>query len=323
MSEHGLAVFLAALHHSQVWQWFIARAEAAFFGIAAINSYMKLALGLGVTFFLEVAFRKNWRIRYGSKDFRVDLLYYIFYYGGFYHVFFFSWLYAALIIAVRHAAPFLQMNLLNYMSPPMQMVAMILTSDFVGYWNHRWRHSSSFIWAFHTVHHSQKTLTVATTYRFHILDETFLRLWLFIPFQILGTTISIWLTLDFIMAWVFLVQHSEWDWSYGWLGRVFVSPVFHRKHHSTDDRLQNKNFSMLFSFWDDLFGTADRTSPAPTTYGLDDGHVNETFYGQVVYPFVLCGRTVSAALGHPVPPETVMADAGAAGGTPANRRIAQ
>ena len=87
-----------------------------------------------------------------------------------------------------------------------------------------------------------------------------------------------------------MLQHSEWNWTYGRLGHVFVSPVFHRKHHSTDERQYNSNYSMLFTFWDDLFGTADRTSPAPTTYGLVDGHMNETFYGQVIYPFVLFGR---------------------------------
>jgi sterol desaturase/sphingolipid hydroxylase (fatty acid hydroxylase superfamily) len=297
MHAHGFAAFVSAFQNGAVWHWFFARSADRLLSAAAIGNYLKLALGLIPTFLLEVAYRKNWRVRYGSKDFRVDMLYYVFYYGGFYHVFFFAWLYSALTVLVARYAPFLQMNLLYQMSPPMQMVAMILTSDFVGYWNHRWRHASRYAWAFHTVHHSQKTLTVATTFRFHFLDETFLRLWLFIPFQLLGTTITTWLTLDFIMAWLLAVQHSEWDWSYGWLGRVFVSPVFHRKHHSTEARLQNKNFSMLFSFWDDLFGTADRVSPAPTIYGLADNRVDETLYGQIVYPFVLFRRTISEASG--------------------------
>jgi sterol desaturase/sphingolipid hydroxylase (fatty acid hydroxylase superfamily) len=317
MPEHGLAAFLSALQHGVAWHWFMSHAEAYFFSSSTIGNFLKLALALGVTFLLEVAYRKNWRIRYGSKDFRVDLLYYVFYYGGFYHVFFFSFLYGALIGIVGRYAPFVQMSLLYQMSPPLQMAAMILTSDFVGYWNHRWRHASGYAWAFHTVHHSQKTLTVATTYRFHIIDETVLRLWLFIPFQLLGTTITTWLTLDFIMAWLLAVQHSEWDWSYGRLGHVFVSPVFHRKHHSTDGRLQNKNFSMLFSFWDDLFGTADRTSPPPTTYGLVDERLDESVYGQIVYPFVLFGRGVAAAVGPPREPGTGQ-DEGAAS-APANR----
>jgi sterol desaturase/sphingolipid hydroxylase (fatty acid hydroxylase superfamily) len=319
MYKHGLAAFLWAFQHGGAWQWFMAHAESFFFSTATIGNFLKLALVLSVTFLLEVAYRKNWRIRYGSKDFRVDFLYYVFYYGGFYHIFFFSFIYGALIAIVARYAPFLQMNLLYQMSPPMQMVAMIVTSDFVGYWNHRWRHASKYAWAFHTVHHSQKTLTVATTYRFHIVDETILRLWLFIPFQLLGTTITTWLTLDFVMAWLLAVQHSEWDWSYGGLGTVFVSPIFHRKHHSTDGTLQNKNFSMLFSFWDDLFGTADRTSPAPTTYGLTDTRIDESVYGQVFYPFVLFANSVAAAVGLRRRPTVATLESGAKVGASSNR----
>ena len=178
------------------------------------------------------------------------------------------------------------MNLLASMSPVLQMVMMILVSDFVGYWNHRWKHSNRFLWAFHSIHHSQTNLTIVSNYRFHIVDETLLRLWLFIPFQILGTGVAVWLWLDFLMAWVLYVQHSEWNWSYGRLGHIFVSPMFHRKHHSKDERLQNSNYSMLFTFWDDLFGTADRESPVPAEHGIAGDPVPESWLGQLAYPFV-------------------------------------
>ena len=54
-----------------------------------MRDYLKLAVVLAVTVVLEIAARKNWRVRYGSRSFRVDLLYFVFYYGGFYHLFFF------------------------------------------------------------------------------------------------------------------------------------------------------------------------------------------------------------------------------------------
>ena len=129
-----------------------------------------------------------------------------------------------------------------------------------------------------------------TNYRFHFVDETVLRLCLFIPFQMLGTTLEVWLWLDFILAWVLLLQHSEWDWTYGPLGRVFVSPAFHRIHHAKDERLHNCNYAMLFSFWDDLFGTAERSVSPPAEHGLAGNPVPETVLGQIVYPFVLIAR---------------------------------
>ena len=49
----------------------------------------------------------------------------------------------------------------------MQIVTLILMADFIGYWSHRLRHSNRYLWAFHTIHHSQTMLTVVTNYRFH------------------------------------------------------------------------------------------------------------------------------------------------------------
>ena len=284
MHEHGIAGLLYAIQHGSAGHWLVVHLTNFFFATPTISMYIKFGLGLAVTFGLEVAARKNWRVRYGTKAFRVDVLYFFFYYAGFYHVFFFFYLYTGLMALTTHNAPFLQMNLLGYMSPPLQMVVMIFTSDFVGYWNHRWRHSNVYLWAFHSIHHSDERLTVATNFRFHFVDETLLRLWLFIPFQILGTNVPTWLTLDFIMAWIFLVQHSEWDWTYGRLGWIFVSPTFHRRHHSIDMLQANSNYGMLFTFWDDLFGTADRKSPLPTQYGVPGQAVKESILSQLVAP---------------------------------------
>lgn len=271
---------------------------------ATERDYVKLAVVLAITVLLEIAARKNWRFRYGSRGFRIDMLYFVFYYCGIYHLFFFYWIYKTLNAVVAVHAPWLQMNLLSSMSPVMQMVVMILVSDFIGYWNHRWRHSNRFLWAFHSIHHSQTNLTIVSNYRFHFVDETLLRLWLFIPFTILGTGVAVWLWLDFLMAWILYLQHSEWNWSYGRLGYIFVSPMFHRKHHSKDERMQNSNYSMLFTFWDDLFGTADRKSPIPTEHGLADNPVPETWLGQLAYPFIEIARELRqrAPAAQPVAP---------------------
>jgi sterol desaturase/sphingolipid hydroxylase (fatty acid hydroxylase superfamily) len=259
-----------------------------------LQDYFKLGLILTITILLEIAARKNWRFRYGSKNFRVDLLYFVFYYGGIYHLFLWTVMYKAMIAWTTVHAPWLQMNLLSGMSPVWQVMVMLLVSDFVGYWSHRWRHSSKFLWNFHSIHHSQTNLTIVSNYRFHVVDETLLRLWLFIPFQILGTGVAIWMWLDLILAWILYLQHSEWKWTYGRLGYIFVSPSFHRKHHSTDERLQNSNYSMLFTFWDDLFGTADRKSPIPDKHGIEGNPVPETWLGQLVYPFAETWRDIRA-----------------------------
>ena len=242
--------------------WVVGRFEAFVLGQDLVKTYVTPAAILAITIGLEIARRRNWRVRYGSRNFRIDAFYFIFYYGGLYHLFFFAWLYKGLTGLVTNYAPWLQMQLLSAMPPWLQILSIIAVADFVGYWSHRWRHSYNYLWVFHSIHHSQTKLTVFTNYRFHFVDETLLRLWMFIPFQMLGTSVAIWLWLDFITAWILLLQHSEWDWTYGPLGRIFVSPAFHRIHHAKDERLHNKNYAMLFSFWDDFFGTAERGAAA-------------------------------------------------------------
>lgn len=278
--------------------WFVERAELYLLSDSALRGYAKFGIVLAVTVALEIAARKNWRVRYGSRNFRVDCLYYVFYYSGLYHVLVFAWMYRALAGLVTEHAPWLQMHLLAGMSPPMQIVTLIVASDFFGYWIHRMTHANRCLWAFHSIHHSQTTLTVMTNFRFHLVDETLRRILVLIPLLvILGPSIVIWLWVDFAMAWILLVQHSEWNWSYGHAGRLLVSPVFHRMHHSTDERLQNRNFSVLFSFWDDLFGTAERKAQCPSEYGLEGNPIPETIFGQFVYPIAKIVRDFR----HPVP----------------------
>jgi sterol desaturase/sphingolipid hydroxylase (fatty acid hydroxylase superfamily) len=270
---------------SALVDWVATQLDARVFSQGGFRNY-GVPLGiLALTVALEVAARRNWRVRYGSRNFRVDLFYYLFYYSGAYHFLVFAWLYNGLTGVVTEYAPWLQMNLLGGMPPWAQIIVLILAADLFGYWSHRLRHASGTLWVFHAIHHAQTVLTVPTNYRFHIVDETVLRLCLFLPFQMLGTGIEMWLALDLAMAWVLLLQHSEWNWTYGRLGYVLVSPVFHRKHHSTDERLQNCNYGMLLTIWDDLFGTADRKTPCPTTHGLVGNPVPETLWGQLVYPF--------------------------------------
>lgn len=270
--------------------WFLSRVEAHVLTPTAIRDHAKLGLVLAIVLILEIVMRKNWRMRYGSRSFRIDVVYYVFYYSGLYHILVFAWMYKAVMgFALAHA-PWVQMKLLADMPVVLQIAVVVLANDFLGYWIHRLSHGSRYLWAFHSIHHSQTVLTPMANYRFHIVDETIRRLPVVVPLQLLGIDVAMWLVVDFALTWILLVQHSEWNWSYGRAGRIFVSPMFHRMHHSTDERLQNRNFGVLFSFWDDLFGTAERRAPCPTQYGLSGSPIQESIGDQLVYPFVKIAR---------------------------------
>jgi sterol desaturase/sphingolipid hydroxylase (fatty acid hydroxylase superfamily) len=286
--------------YTDLVEWFLrwARAQVTF---PAARGHLILAGILLATILLEVFARRDWKVRYGGRAFRVDVLYYAFYYLGFYHLFVFKPLYLLMTGAVTRYVPGLQMHLVSGLSPGWQLLSLILVSEVVGYWGHRWLHTNGVLWRFHSIHHSQTRLSVMTNYRFHFVDETFRRVLMFVPAQMFGYRVDVWLWADLIMAWLLLLQHSEWDWDYGPLGWVFVSPIFHRKHHSTDEALNYRNYGMLFTFWDDLFGTAERLRPAPTEYGLAGERVPESFFAQQLWPFLRLLRGSREPVADPVP----------------------
>jgi len=307
MKESILSLFGCAEAQTQLCvglEWFVRGAIAYLFNDKALRDYGVFGGILIITILLEIAGRKNWRVRYGSRNFRIDMLYYLFYYSGLYHILFFYYIFHAMNNFVTAYAPGLRTEFIAGLPMPMQILVLVIVSDLTFYWWHRMVHSNRYFWAFHSIHHSQTTLNAMTGFRYHIVDETSHRIFTFIPFQIIGYThfVYAWLWADFIVAWIFLVQHSEWNWSYGKLGRIFVSPKFHRIHHSTDIAVANHNFSAIFSFWDDLFGTAERKRPSPTVYGLAGNPVKETLVAQFLYPF----ETIARDLRRPTPNAAVV-----------------
>jgi sterol desaturase/sphingolipid hydroxylase (fatty acid hydroxylase superfamily) len=51
------------------------------------------------------------------------------------------------------------------------------------------------------------------------------------------------------------VRHTHFKISFGPLNSVLLCPHWHQLHHSVDPRHYDRNFGLLFSFWDRWFGT--------------------------------------------------------------------
>lgn len=146
--------------------------------------------------------------------------------------------------------------------------------DFAAYWVHRAQHRFSWWWALHSLHHSQRRVTVWTDDRNHILDDLIVNLVLAVFAQFVGV-----LPEDFIFILVVgrLIEswsHVSIDISFGRVGsRLLVGPRFHRLHHARADaaepHIHDHNFAPVFPIWDILFGTA-RFGPMPRPTGVDD-----------------------------------------------------
>jgi len=247
----------------------------------AITAVMFGAYYLVVAFAERLSHSRNERI-YRSPGFFQDVAYYFFWKGGGRIL-----LPTAIVLSLEQPLGFLHLHLIDGLPLPVRIVCWLLASDFVGYWVHRARHHYPFLWAFHTTHHSQTDLTFATYTRVHPVEDftgMFVGLFLALVVGISPITGAVaWLLLDFLGE----TSHSRVSWTFGPLRWILVTPRFHSFHHSADPAHHDRNFGVLFSFWDRIFGTAvDEKSAMPTSFGLAD--VKPTsLWRTIVSPFEL------------------------------------
>ena len=168
-----------------------------------------------------------------------------------------------------------------------QILLAIFIMDFVGYWRHRMMHWK-FLWPFHSIHHSSKRVDWLSTERFHPVNYC---ITIFFNFAVL---ISLFLdpyvgTLSIsIRRGYGLFVHSNVRFSYGFLDYIFVSPLFHRWHHSDSRVADNQNFATIFSFLDRIFGTfyLPENKRDAESFGVYGDPVPNGIPGQLLYPFI-------------------------------------
>jgi sterol desaturase/sphingolipid hydroxylase (fatty acid hydroxylase superfamily) len=228
--------------------------------------------------------------RYFSRNAGTDVLYTLFYLGGFYGIFVSGPLSAALNRVVDGYLPFLRLGLARELPAVAQAAVVVVLGDLVRFLVHRLSHVSPVLWEFHKVHHSQDELTPWTNYRAHFADFAVHSFALYGLGLLLGPSPGVWAPLSILMMWHSLLVHTGFDWSLGPLDRVIVSPRYHAVHHSAESRHFGRNFGMVFSFWDDLGGSADRVSHRPAALGLPGPRLPESFFRQLVWPFLALWR---------------------------------
>jgi sterol desaturase/sphingolipid hydroxylase (fatty acid hydroxylase superfamily) len=133
---------------------------------------------------------------------------------------------------------------------PVTIVAMDAANWLAHYADHRF----SALWRFHALHHSQEELSVLTSFRAHPLMHTTGFLLASIPVVVLMPAHPIDPVLITAYVCVGTLQHANLRWRFGPLGRVIVSPAYHRLHHATD--IQDMNLGVVLTIWDVLAGRA-------------------------------------------------------------------
>jgi sterol desaturase/sphingolipid hydroxylase (fatty acid hydroxylase superfamily) len=133
---------------------------------------------------------------------------------------------------------------------PITVVAM----DGANWLAHYADHRLDALWRFHALHHSQEELSVLTSFRAHPLMHTTGFLLATIPVVALMPTRPIAPVLITIYVCIGTLQHANLRWTFGPVGRLIVSPAYHRLHHDPDT--QHANLGVVLTIWDVLAGRA-------------------------------------------------------------------
>jgi sterol desaturase/sphingolipid hydroxylase (fatty acid hydroxylase superfamily) len=243
----------------------------------------------GFIVLMELVTARRWR-RYLTRTFLTDLTYFLFFTAGVYY-FFFSKPVERLAhyVVVTYMSGFV-IDAFGWLPIGLKALAFIMTIDFLEWCMHRLGHANKWYWKFHCIHHTPETLTPLSKFRIHWGDMLVFGTFKAIPILLLGHMGVTWMPyLPLGLLQIF--SHFDVDIHYGpVLGRLLVSPRYHRVHHSADPAQRNTNFGIIFSCWDYIFGTANADLTRPKALGLPETHVPDSFAVQFFYPFLLVWR---------------------------------
>ena len=141
-------------------------------------------------------------------------------------------------------------------------VLYLLLFDAVQYALHRAQHRFGWWWQLHALHHSQRQMTMWSDNRNHLLDSVIMDSAVVVVALAVGIAPAQFVGVVVLMQLLESLSHANVRLSFGpLLGRVIVSPRFHRFHHAIDEwqgagRAGGHNFAVLFPLWDMVFGTA-------------------------------------------------------------------
>ncbi len=139
-----------------------------------------------------------------------------------------------------------------------RFVLAVLLLDLCRYLGHYACHVISPLWRVHSIHHSDTDFDLSTGFRHHPLEALFFQV---VELALILATASppaailigeMASGLQSILMHANAVCPPALD---RFLRHFFITPSFHRVHHSSEMKEQNANFGILFPWWDRVFNT--------------------------------------------------------------------
>ena len=146
------------------------------------------------------------------------------------------------------------------------LVLYLVLMDALNYAIHRGQHQFEWWWRLHSLHHAQRQMTMWTDNRNHLLDDVLKDVILVVVAQLIGIAPGQFVAIVAFTQLSESFQHANLRLWFGRVGeRLWVSPRFHRLHHSIGighestgkKTLGGHNFGVLLPWWDMALGTAN------------------------------------------------------------------
>ena len=207
-------------------------------------------------------------------------------------------------------------------------VTMLLAYDISYYFYHNLQHRIPVLWELHKVHHSAEVMVGTTKDRIHPIDDVMNRVWdglitgpvygfwlffAFDPVEITILGINVYVLRNIVM--MDFVRHTHLKISFGSLiNQIILCPHYHQLHHSTNPKHFDKNFGLMLSIWDRMFGTLHVPEPDESfSFGLgSESEEYQSSFGLYILPLRKIGRLLSLNRAEALPHAVAPAQFGAA-----------
>jgi len=165
----------------------------------------------------------------------------------------------------------------------LRAIEVIVLSDFIIYWGHRFQHKVDFLWRFHKVHHSAEHMDWLAAHREHPLDSIYTIGLINLPAFLLGFPLE---TLSALIAfrgiWAIYI-HSNVRLPLGPLKIIIGSPELHHWHH--DLERDRGNYANISPIMDIIFGTYTCPDHEPEKFGIKEDF-SKNYFGQLIQPLL-------------------------------------
>lgn len=167
----------------------------------------------------------------------------------------------------RRVFPWIVLPRMGFVPEGLVIAVIFVCMDWLNWYVHLANHRVRVLWRFHELHHSQEDMNALTVFRTHPFLH-FSYLLALVPGIVLVANGAVSTSVLVAYGVYVAFAHSNTNLDFGRLGRVFVSPNYHRIHHRRDGA-QDVNLGFALSIWDQLARRA--VFPDETTIGIDTG----------------------------------------------------